>query len=139
MRFLAKMEWQIMLMLREGPRRQVDIVSRLAVPNRSEVFDMLKEMMSRNVVRTTDPENRMSAYELTADARAAYFEPGLGGVGSAEDIDGLARVVFESYLNVGMFAAVASQKVVRGRDRTNLTAYDYDNKIPISVEIASTS
>lgn len=138
-RLPARMEWQIMLMLREGPSRQVDMVSRLAVPNRSEVLDTLNEMMSLNVVRKTDPGNRMSTYELTADARAAYFEPGFGGVGSAEDIDGLARVVFESYLNVGMFAAVASQRVVRGRDRTDLAAYDYGNEISISVEIESAS
>lgn len=138
-RFPTRMEWGIMLMLREGPRQQVEMTAKLAVPNRSEVLNTLKGMMSQNVIIKTDPKNRMSAYELTADARAAYFEPKFSEVGSAQDIDGLARTVFERYIQVGMFVTVASQRVVKGRDRTDLAAYDYNNSIPISVEIESVS
>lgn len=138
-RFPTQMEWDIMRMLLEGPRQQVDMVARLAVPNRSEVLDALKDMMSRNLIIKTDPGNRMSAYEITPDARSAYFQPQFGEVGSAEDIDGMARVVFASYLKMGMFATVASQRVVKGRHRTDLVAYDYGKNIPISVEIESVS
>lgn len=138
-RFPTQMEWDIMRMLREGPRQQVEMAAKLAVPNRSEVLNALKEMMCINLVRKTDPKNRMSAYELTADAYTSYFQPKFGEVGSAQDVDRLARTVFESYLKMGMFATVASQRVVRGRHRTDLVAYDYNHRIPISVEIESVS
>ena len=137
--FPAKMEWKIMLMLRERPHQQVELATRLAVQNRSEVLKVLTDMLSRNLARKTDPGNRMSTYDLTADARADYFEPSFGGVGSTGEINELTHMVFNSYLNMGMFVAVASQRVVKGRDRTDLAAYDYDSELPISVEIESAS
>lgn len=136
-RFPARMEWRIMAMLLGRPMQQVDMVAQLPVSNRSEVLGVLKKMQADRLVRKTDPGNRLSRYELTPDARSAYFEPRFDGVGSAAEIDGLTRRVFYSYLELGMFVAVASQKVTKGRDRTDLVAYDYSNGTPISVEIES--
>lgn len=138
-RFPAGMEWKIMLMLRERPLQQMEMVSRLAVANRSEVLKILKNMLSHNLVKKTDPGNRMSTYDLTEDARAAYFEPDFGEIGSTEEIGGLTRVVFNGYLNMGMFVTVASQRIVKGQDRTDLAVYDYNNELPVSVEIESVS
>ena len=136
-RFPAHMEWRIMVMLLGRPLQQTDMVAQLPVSNRSEVLDILKKMQADRLVRKTDPGNRMSKYELTPDARSAYFEPRFDEVGSAAEIEGLTRRVFYSYLELGMFVAVASQKVTKGRDRTDLVAYDYNNGTPISVEIES--
>ncbi|MDE0267264.1 MAG: hypothetical protein OXK17_09700 [Thaumarchaeota archaeon] len=136
-RFPAHMEWRIMVMLLGKPLQQVDMVSQLPVSNRSEVLDILKKMQSDRLVRKTDPGNRMSKYELTPEARSTYFEPRFDEVGSAAEIDDLTRRVFNGYLDMGLFVAVASQKVTKGRDRTDLVAYDYEDDAPISVEIES--
>ncbi len=136
-RFPTHMEWRIMVMLLDKPLQQVEMVSQLPVSNRSEVLDVLKKMQADRLVRKTDPGNRLSRYELTPEARSAYFEPRFDEVGSAAEIDDLTRRVFYSYLELGMFVAVASQKVTKGRDRTDLVAYDYGNGTPISVEIES--
>ena len=138
-RFPSHMEWRIMVMLLRKPLQQVEMVSQLPVSNRSEVLDVLKKMQVDRLVRKTDPGNRMSKYELTPDTRSAYFEPRFDEVGSAAEIDYVTRRVFHGYLRRGMFVAVASQKVTKGRDRTDLVAYDYEDDTPISVEIESVS
>jgi len=135
--FPAKMEWQIMLMLLKEPMRQTDMVSRLKVSNRSEVLEVLNGMLSHGMARKTDPANRTSPYELTAEARSSYFEPDFAEVGSAKEIEALTGRVFRAYLESGKFVTVASQRIRKGQDRTDLVAYDYDNEIPISVEIES--
>lgn len=131
--------WKIMAMLRTGPLRQHEMVERLRVPNRSVVADGLKYLASHGLVRKTEPENHKSAYALGDSARAAYFEPDFADVGSAEETGAVSSHAFDWYLKQGMFVAVASQKVVKGQDRTDLVAYDYENRIPISVEIESAS
>ena len=138
-RFPAHMEWQIMLMLRGRPMQQVEMVSNLRVSNRSEVLEVLKAMVARGVITKTDPENRLSAYELTGDSRSAYFEPSFAEIGSAQEIEEFTQEVFESYVKKGMFVTPASQRIRKGTDRTDLAAYDYGNRTPISIEIESVS
>ena len=53
--FPTRMEWRIMLMLREKPMRQVDMVSRLQVSNRSEVLEVLKAMVAHGIIAKTEP------------------------------------------------------------------------------------
>ena len=136
-RLPAHMEWRIMVMLLDKPLQQVEMVSQLPVSDRSEVLDILKRMQADRLVRKTGPGNRLSRYELAQDARSACFEPRFDEVCSAAEIEGLTRRVFNGYLKKAMFVAVASQKVTKGRDRTDLVAYDYEDDAPISVEIES--
>ena len=51
----------------------------------------------------------------------------------------MTRDVFDTYLKKEAFVALASQKIRKDRDRTDLVVYDYDNRMPISVEIESTA
>ena len=135
--FPTQMEWRIMLMLLEGPKKQVEMVAKLKVPNRSEVLDVLKGMVANGMAQKSEPANRLSAYELTSKSKKAYFEPDLTEIGSAKEIDAVTKGVFDLYVAKGMFITPAPQKIKKGRDRTDLVAYDYDNQIPISVEIES--
>ncbi len=137
-RFPSQIEWRIMLMLLKGPMRQADMVDRLKVSNRSEVFDALGSMESRKIVVRTD-DTRTSPYELARKAKKDYFKHDSGEIGSAEEIEEVTKRVVEMYQKRESFVAVASQKIRKGRDRTDLVAYDYDTETAISVEIESVS
>ena len=135
--FPTKMQWKIMLLLRDKHMKQNELVSILKVSNRSEVADVLKELMDRRFIEKTEPGNRLSAYVLTKKAQSDYFDFDIESIGTAEDIENISNNVINVYLEVGMFVTLASQKIVKGQDRTDIIAYDYDNEIPISIEIES--
>ena len=130
-------EWRILSLLREKPMKQNEIVAILKVSNRSEVASVLKDMTAHKLISKIEPENRLSAYQLTGKAKKDYFEYDIESIGTAKDIEHITNKVIESYLKLGMFVTLSSQKIIKGKDRTDLIAYDYTNEIPISVEIES--
>ena len=131
-------EWRIMLLLSEKPMQQVEIAMKMKTANRAELLPVLKAMVAKGILRRTDG-GRAAPYELSPGARKSYFEPDVAPVGSADDVEGVARQAFEAYLKQGFFVAVADQTVRRGVDRTDLAAYDYETKTPVSIEIESVS
>ena len=64
-----------------------------------------------------------------------YFEP--NEIGTSSDIKEAVRNVTKYYLAKGYFLAIAIQKVRKGKYQTDMIAYDYNTKTPISVEIES--
>ena len=138
-RLPALMEWKIMLALRQGQSlQQSQIVDVLRVPNRTEVLPVLKGMVERGMLERPGG-GRAAPYRLTDKAKSTYFDLDFGGVGTAGDVESLCRKAAESYMAWGMFVAVASQKIAKGRDRTDLVAYNYETEVPLSVEIESAS
>ena len=136
--FPTHMQWRIMLMLRKKTLQQVNIVDRLKVSNRADVLPVLNEMMAHGLLDR--PENsRLSPYRLTWRAKKTYFDYDFGEIGTAQDVELVASRVADFYLKKEMFVAVAIQKVVKGKDRTDLIAFDYINDNPISIEIESVS
>ena len=136
--FRTKVEWRIMLMLRKGSMQQAEIVDVLRAQNRSDVQPVLRDLVSRGILERTDG-TRLAPYRLSKKARKDYFEHGFGDIGTAAGLETTAKKVAEQYMRDGTFVAVASQKVVKGKDRTDLVAYDYETDTPISVEIESVS
>lgn len=134
----SRMEWRVMLMLLERPMQQVEIAMKLKMANRSELLPVLKDMMSRGLLKRAG-DKRAAPYELAISARRSYFEPDVAPVGSADDVEGVARQAFQAYLRQGFFVAVADQTVRKGVDRTDLVAYDYETETPVSIEIESVS
>ena len=132
-------EWRIMLALRRGQGlQQGEIVEILRAPHRAGVLPVLRAMVERGTLERTGG-GRAAPYRLSGGAMREYFEPDFGAVGTAADIVPLCRKAAESYMASGMFVAVASQRILRGRDRTDLVAYDYGTGVPVSVEIESAS
>ena len=131
-------EWRIMLMLLEKEMQQVDIVSRLKASNRSDILPILNNMVAHGNIER--PYNtRLSPYRITGRAMITYFNHKFGDIGTADDIESTSKDVTRYYLKKGMFVAVANQKVVKGKDRTDLVVFDYEKEMPISVEIESVS
>ena len=134
----SKTEWRVMLMLLEEPMQQVQLALKLKVSNRSELLPILKNMVSAGLLERADAK-RSAPYQLTSATRKSYFEPDVAPIGSADDVEGVARQAFDAYIGQGFFVGVAEQAVRKGVDRTDLVAYDYETGTPISIEIESAS
>ena len=135
----SALEWRIMLALRQGQSlQQAQIVDILRVANRTEVLPVLKDMTGRGMLERPSG-GRTAPYRLTGKAKNTYFDLDFAGVGTAGDVESLCRKAAESYMAWDMFVAVASQRISKGRDRTDLVAYNYETGIPVSVEIESAS
>ena len=135
----AALEWRIMLALRQGQSlQQAQIVDILRVANRTEALPVLKDMTGRGLLERPGG-GRTAPYRLTDKAKSTYFDLDFAGVGTAGDVESLCRKAAESYMAWDMFVAVASQRISKGRDRTDLVAYNYETGVPVSVEIESAS
>ena len=138
-RLPGKTEWKVMLALRHGQSlQQGRIVDILRAPNRAGVLPVLRDMEARGILERPGG-GRAAPYRLAEEAKEAYFRPECGAVGTAADVAGLCLKAFEAYMSWGMFVAVAGQRISKGRDRTDLVAYDYEAEVPVSVEIESAS
>ena len=131
-------EWEIMCMLKDKDMQQTQIVKELKARHRNNVIPILRRMVSDNTLQRTS-QSRKAPYQITQTAKEAYFDYDASIVGTAKDIEEIVKKAIKFYMDKGMFVVVASQKVIKGRDRTDLVAYDYTAKIPISIEVESAS
>ena len=122
---------------RPGNDRQTG-TAELRVQNRDEVASTLRDMEKRGLVERAGTV-RTSPYRLAKKARQAYFDMDYEEVGTAADVEEVASKAVEAYLKQGLFVATASPKIKKGRDRTDLMAYDYTREAPILVEVESAS
>ena len=108
---------------------------------RDMVSKLLQEMADPKVglltrIKNSKGKERQGKYRLSDKAeKMLYFEP--NEIGTSPDIKEAVRIVTKYYLAKGYFLAIAIQKVRRGKYRTDMIAYDYNTKTPISVEIES--
>jgi len=72
-----------------------------------------------------------------SDSSKKYFDFSKEKIGSSFDIVESIDKATQYYLDKGMFIGLASQKVRKGKLRTDFVAYDYLADIQISVEIES--
>ena len=135
----SRLEWGIMcLLLGDSEMQQGELAAELRVQNRDEVASALRDMEGRGLVERAGTV-RTSPYRLTKKAEQAYFDADHTEVGTAADVEEVASKAVEAYIKQGLFVATASQRIKKGRDRTDLVAYDYTRETPISVEIESVS
>ncbi len=91
-------------------------------------------------------------YQLTQQSKQQYFfffdndknneldSSFFSIIGTAKDISYIASKAIQHYRQLGYYIGIASQDFSKkDKLRTDLIAYDYDNEIPISVEIESYS
>ncbi|MDA7953006.1 MAG: type IV secretion system DNA-binding domain-containing protein [Nitrosopumilus sp.] len=133
-----KITWGIICQLHDGPLRQSDIVDGMRVSNRTQVAPVLQRMEANGLLSRSG-DGRSAPYELTDECIKRYLDIDVSSIGTAPDVAEVAAKAVSEYMNRGSFVAVASQKVVKGRDRTDLVAYDYEKDEAISVEIESES
>jgi len=138
--FLPQEEWKILLILHEfGRLKHMELSEKFGSTHR-DVLSKIEDVMIKNgLLQTVDgmgiPRNsRSDYYKITENARK-YFEFNSDEIGDAKDIPEVTKAVVNYYLENGFFLAMAPQKVKKGKDRTDLVAYDYQTNSSISVEI----
>ena len=136
--FPTRHRWTIMCLLRRMPMRQSEMVDAMGLQNRTEIVPILQGLEDDGMIARVDP-GRTSPYELTRKCTDTYFTFDYGTIGTARDIPEVARKAVEGYVEKGLFVTIASQRIRKGQDRTDLVAYDYGREVPISVEIESSS
>lgn len=133
----TKDEWEIMCILKEESEDLMlkNIVARLGDGTTASdtVSGILRRMVDKKLIAIT----RSRRYILPADVQSKYLDFKPSDIGTSEDIPLSTSRAVKYYLDQRMFLCVATQKVRRGKLRTDLVAYDYDAATPISVEIES--
>lgn len=153
---LNKFDWKIILSLRDGPKGVSAINLDLPEINRDIISsEIIPSMIYNKIIEITtlpgQKENsRNKKYKLTETAVQKYLNFDFSAIGkhpkdeqsekaklNAKNLNKVAMQAIKYYHKQKMFVAVASQNVKAGEDRTDLIAYDYENNIPISVEVES--
>lgn len=141
--FLPEGEWKILLILNEFERlKHMGISERFGSIHRDIVNKIEESMVKKGLLVTVDadgnPRNsRSDYYSISENTRNKYLKFDSSEIGTAEDIPQVTKTVVNYYLKKGYFLAMASQTVRKGKDRSDLVAYDYKNNLAISVEIES--
>ncbi len=132
--FLEREEWEILVSLRNKKLNLTDIVNVVHSYNRDKTRQILDTMAAEGLVSIFD-----TLYTLSDAAKLKYFVDTFDDIGKAEGVMEIARKAFEYHVSKGHFVALARQDPKEGIERVDMCGYDYDNGIPISIEIESTS
>ena len=135
--FPTYIEWRILLMLYRQNMQQVDFITRLKLRGRENILPVLKSLTDRGLIEKTSLASN-AKYKL-GERAMIYFNLKYNSIGTASDIVNVAKMVAKLYRQKEMFICMASQKLKKGLDRTDMVAFDYVNNTPISVEIESYS
>ena len=157
-KFVKKIEWVILLSLLSGPQNLLEITHEFDGLKREAVSEICANMLEDGLL-----EKDKQKYSLSDSARTEWFEISPASIGrsqlGAECIgkgvlhdrtecsycrtrrnlqECMGRCV-QHHLSKKHFIAMASQKFQRGKDCTDLVAYDYEKQESISIEIESDS
>ena len=132
--FLAKTEWEIICSLEHGPKNQKDITIDLDVENRNGVLYILKKMIDDDWIQT-DSESRKTTYSLSKKAISEFIDMDFSTIGKETSNAGvIALHACRYYRKNKMYVALANQRLMKGKKRTDVVAYDYSLNKSISVE-----
>ena len=131
-------EWLVCCILKDSPlglQKIVDSFKGGTIHRDTMSKDILQNMVNKKMLSKT--EGHKGVYSLTDKTKSQLFDYSSETVGSAKDIPMMVQKVTDHYVSKGNFVTVATQKVKKGKLRTDFVAYDYEKEIPISVEIES--
>ena len=135
----TKKQWQIMVVLhKKSPLHLTEITEQVKAETRDDVVSILKKMVRDGIVEKDD-STRNVKYFLSEKAIKDYFTFDYTKIGTADDISRVTQKVVSNYLDMGVFVTVASQDVKKGKYRSDLIGYHYDEGKSISIEIESAS
>ena len=134
-----KKQWQIMTVLHKKGRLQLtEITKQVKAETRDDVVVILKKMLKDNIIDKND-STRNVKYFLSQKAIEDYFTFDDTKIGTADDIPRVTKKVIQKYLDKGVFITMAPQGVEKGKYRSDLIGYHYENEKSISIEIESAS
>jgi len=130
-------EWLIYLILKNNSLGLQKIVDefKIGTTPRDEISEILQNMVNAGKLEKT--EGHQGFYSLSDNTRSKYFTFDSKEIGTAKDIPYVAEKTVSYYLKKKFFLTMANQIVRKGKLMTDLVAFDYEQEIPISVEIES--
>lgn len=141
--YRSKDEWNILLFLRIQNGNLRTITEKIGIVNRTHtsiIIQSLKEEGLIDGVMSKKHDNILvHEYALSSKAKDLYFPSKFTSIGKTTDVEEVATKAYVYYLNKGFFICLANQHAQRIQNMCDLVAYDFDNDIPISVEIESRS
>ena len=135
-----KEQWQIMVVLhkKRGPLQLTEITEKVKAETRDDVVYVLKKMTKDGII-DKDDSTRNIKYFLSKKTIEDYFTFDDTKIGTAEDISRVTQKVVSNYLDMGVFITMASQDIKKGKYRSDLIGYHFDEEKSISIEIESAS
>ena len=127
-----------MVLHKKGHLQLTEITEQVKADTRDDVVSILKNMVKDGIV-DKDDSTRNVKYFLSKKTVEDYFTFDDTKIGTAEDISRVTQKVANNYLDMGMFITTASQDVKKGRYRSDLIGYHFDEEKSISIEIESAS
>jgi hypothetical protein len=135
----GKDQWKIMVVLhKKSPLQLTEITEQVKADTRDDVVSILKKMIKNKIVEKDD-STRNVKYFLSGKTEKNYFTFDHTNIWTAEDIPRVTQKVIKKYLDKGVFITLASQEVEKGRYRSDLIGYHFDEEKSISIEIESAS
>ena len=140
--FYSKLEWGILVHLEKNVSNLVSIVKATKAPKRELASKALTNLMANGVITVRESGMRGRVFErkfdLMPEHRKLLFPDNFHDIGTAQDIEIVAGMAMSYYLEKGYFVCIAKQHKYKTHVfKTDLVAFDYDNKISISVEVES--
>ena len=132
--FVHQREWQILVKLLNGPCRLKDLTPMFDGTHRDEISAICTRMETNRMLTKTGTVYAMSDY-----ARKTWFDLNPNAIGKTTDINECMQRCIKHHLSKNHFIGLAGQKVRKGKNRTDLIAYDYKAMKSISIEIESIS
>ena len=135
--FLTQIEWEIICSLEHGPKIQTAINLDLDIKNRNGTKAALKKMIDDGWLYTLS-ESRKLPHTLTKKAISEFIDMDFSTIGKkTSNADMIAIHACKYYRKNKMYVALANQNWSKGKNSTDIVAYDYSLKKAISVEIES--
>jgi hypothetical protein len=141
-KFRTKEEWEIIKFLQKQDNGNLRMITESTMSyNRDETRRLIESLQKEGIItiRSTRKRGIMVErnYTLSEDARRSYFPENFELIGKAADINEVSKRAFNFYLDNGFFVSLACQTMKKERRMCDMVAYDYQNDVPISVEIES--
>ena len=95
--------------------------------------------MTNNKIIDKNDSTRNVKYFLSKKTIKDYFTFDHNKIGTAEDIPRVTQKVVDNYLDMDVFVTTASQYIEKGKYRSDLVGYHFDEEKSISIEIESAS
>lgn len=133
-------QWQIMTVLHKSRKalQLTEITEQVKAETQDDVVSLLKLMIKDGLI-DKDDTTRNVKYFLSENATSNYFTFDDSKIGTDDDIPRVTKKVIQKYLEKGIFITMASQSVEKGKYRSDLIGYYYEDKKSISIEIESAS
>jgi hypothetical protein len=132
----SELEWKLLIAI-EKPATFSKAVTKAAVPRTTPTKDAWESLINRGMIIKSSRAHGAEYIGRSKETQRLYFTPDFSRIARSEEGQRLAELAWRHHLELGSFIVIAPQRL--GEFKVDLIAYDYKARLPIAVEIESTS